>query len=218
MATPNPDTHPGLEELSLAFTVVSVACSCLLASCFFPPYPSGYCLPPTVQPGPHLCLSLAPHPSRPSWLFSLEGFCCCLAHRVVQSIVLCVSVFCKDNGTECLEGWGFTTEKPGSAPRVVGGPPRWVLTPTFWRSGGLAKHNKQMLFHAWVGGKLMETPFTPSTAQTLFLSGLQTKPLNPCTLEIQIPWLSEPASSSMPGFLPRAQLLAMPLLRRNKET
>lgn len=64
----------------------------------------------------------------------------------------------------------------------------------------------------------METPFTPSTAQTLFLSGLQTKPLNLCTLEIQMPWLYEPASSSMPGLLPRAQLLATPWLRRNKET
>lgn len=72
---------------------------------------------------------------------------CSLAPRVVLSIVLCVSMFSNDNGTEGLEGWGFYNSKPGSA-LAVGGPQRWKLTLGFWRSAGLAKHKKQMLFHA----------------------------------------------------------------------
>lgn len=73
----------------------------------------------------------------------------------------------------------------------------------------MAKHNKQMLFHAW-GGELMETPFTPSTAQTSFLSGLQIKPLNPCTLEIQMvgskcQHARAPAQGSAPAYALAAQ-------------
>lgn len=97
----------------------------------FPPYPSRYCLPPTVQPGPHLCLFPAPHPSQPSWLFSLERFCCSLAHCVVPSIVLCVSIFSNDNGTECLVGRGFYSSRSLGLPPAVGGPQRWKLTLKF---------------------------------------------------------------------------------------
>lgn len=110
VAIPNITVHPGLQELSLASPnppPLGVRGMFLPPVLLFPPYPSRYCLPPTVQPGPHLGLFPAPHPSRPSWLFSLQRFCCSLAHRVVPSIVLCVSIFCNDNATACLEGWGF---------------------------------------------------------------------------------------------------------------
>lgn len=67
----------------------------------------------------------------------------------------------------------------------VGGPQRWILTSSLWGSLSLAKYNNQMLFHARKKKNLI--PFTPSVAKTLFLSDSQTKPLKPCSLEIQMP-------------------------------
>lgn len=84
---PTPRCSPRAAGALAGIPVVPMACSCL-QSCFSP-YPSRYCLPPTVQPDPHLCLFPAPHPSQPSWLFSLERFCCSLAHRVSLFRVSC---------------------------------------------------------------------------------------------------------------------------------
>lgn len=70
-------------------------------------WPSPLSLPCT----PPLPAQLALLPGR---LLLQSGSPCCTEYRVV---CVYVSVFCKDNGTACLEGWGFTTcEKPGSAP------------------------------------------------------------------------------------------------------
>lgn len=150
MATPNPATHPGLQELSLASPAVSVACSCLPASCFFLPSPLGTVCHPLCS----LALtSVSPlHPTPPSpagsspwkafaavWLSMLFRVSCCVCVCLYSAKIMVQRAW-RAGALQRVRSLGL--------PPAVGGPPRWVLTPSFWRSGGLAKHNKQMLFHA----------------------------------------------------------------------
>ena len=60
-----------------------------------------------------------------------------------------------------------------------------LLTLNLWGSRGLAKHNKQMLFHAR-GGKISENPLHHVNSKNVALVGLRDQAFKPPSLEIRM--------------------------------
>lgn len=88
--------------------VVSVACSCLPASCFFLPIPPGTVYHPLCSLALTSVSPLHPTPPGPAGSFPLKAFAAVWL-IVLFRVSCCVCQYSAKIMVERLEGWGFTT-------------------------------------------------------------------------------------------------------------
>lgn len=152
VATPNPDNSSGtggaLAGIPCGVRGMFLPSSFLL---FFLPIPLGTVCHPLCSLALTSVSPLHPTPPGPAGSSPMKAFAAVwliVLFRVSCCVCLCSAKIMVQSAWRA----GALQQRSLGPPPAVGGPPRWVLTPSFWRSGGLAKHNKQMLFHAWGGG------------------------------------------------------------------